>query len=288
MTSFYPKKWFIVPHDEYPASKTLPLGQLISGITTISHSLNRKTLVAPPPSEINETFQTNFDLTAFKIHGLHANLGVSSPLAPASLEAGGGVDGNNNLTFKADVVQTQTFSPSDDYAKASFQASQKESEMVNHLKKSPMTWNRKVFMITGRKVGKAMTLNRDEVAGFEQKAKIGFNVEQAATVQANLDMNWKKSLKIGSLTEQPCVFAVQLRRVKYHADPRKPVTTEDFVKNAVMGKDDDERDEEEEDMELTFDRMDDEGPRVDKYDFDTVVMTGLDGGEEEFLVETDD
>jgi hypothetical protein len=285
MSGYYPKKWFIVPHDEYPASKTLPLGQLVGGIAKISHSLNRTKIIAPQPSEIIETLQINSDITIFKNHAIHANVGASSPLAPASGEAGGGADGNSNLTFKADVVQTQTFSPSDDYAKTNFNASREETEMVNHLKK--MLWNRKVFMITGRKVGKAMTVSRDEASGFEQKVKIGLTVQQAATVNANLDMNWKKGLKIGNLTEEPCVFAVQLRRVLYHSDPKKSVTTKAFVKGAVMGKDDEDKEEVEEEMQLVFDRMTEEAPRVDEYNYESVIMVGPDGEKEEFLVGTD-
>jgi len=133
-----------------------------------------------------------------------------------------------------------------------------------------------------------MTVKRDKANSFEQKAKIGFNIEQAATAEANSDVNWKKSLKIGSLSEQPCVFAVQLRRVLYRADPKKPVAAEGFVKNAMMGIDDEGKEEEEEDIELAFDRMDKEGPGVDKYDFDSVIMTGPDGRGEEFPVKTED
>ncbi|KAF8856799.1 hypothetical protein BDZ45DRAFT_675268 [Acephala macrosclerotiorum] len=286
MPDFYRKKWFIVPHDEYPADNTLHLGQLVGSIDTISDSLNRTTLVAPQSSEINETFQTNSDITVFNNRTLYANLAVSSPFTPANLETGFRVNENDNLKFQIDVMQTQIFSPSDDYAKASFQASQQEPEMVNYMKKFPRPWKKNVFMITGRKVGKAMTVNRDEMDGFEQKIKIGFDVEGAAKVEASLDMDWKQGLKIGSLSEKPCIFAVHLRRVLYHADPDKPVTTKILFKGAVMGKDDKRKDEEEEDegIELVFHGMAEEGPRADKFDFNIVSKKTPSGEEEEFLV----
>lgn len=108
---FYPNKWYIVPHDEYPAATTLPLGQLISSIDTISHSLNRKTLIAPPQSEISNTIQTSSTIEPFKNRTLHVNADVSSPSVPASGVIGGGDEGKNNVKLDVDVVQTQIFSP---------------------------------------------------------------------------------------------------------------------------------------------------------------------------------
>jgi len=287
MPLIYPKKWYLVPHEEYPAS-TLPLGRLVGGINEISHPLNRKTLVIPPLTDIIETTQTNFDVTIFQNSKIHGGADASSPFSPFSLEGSGGVNGDNKNTVSVDVVQTQILRPSDEYAKECFNASRGETEMANYLKNLP--WNRNVFMITGRKVGRAITINRDEKASIEQKAKIGLNIQQTVNLGANLDMNWKKGLKIGSLTDkEPCVFAVQLKRVNYHGNPAKPVTTKDYVKNAVFGRDDEdkEEEEEEEDQEYVADGIIDEGPRVDKYDYDSVRMAGPEG-EEEFMVRTED
>lgn len=293
MAPFYPKKWYIVPHDEYPASTTLPLGQLISSIDTISHSLNRKTLVAPPPSQINNTLQTFSSIALFKNRALHANLGVSSPLGPAGGNLGGGGKNYDSVQMKMDVVQTQIFSPGDEYAKANFDASREETEMVNYLKKRwlglkvPMG-SKRVFMITARKIGKAITVTRDDVSSFDVKAKIGLAVQPGVNVEASLDAEWKKGLKIGGFSEEPCVFAVQLRRLLYHADPLREVTTEQFVKSAVMGKEEEGKEGEDGGKaEVEFEGLSEEGPRVDKYDFDIAVMKGP-CGEEEFWVKADD
>jgi hypothetical protein len=284
MPDFYRKKWFIVPHDEYPADETLHLGQLVGSIDAISDSLNRTTLFAPQASEIKETFQTNYDIAVLKNCTVHANLAVESPFSPADLEIGAGVNENDNLRFQIDVVQTQIFSPSDDYAKSIFQASQQESEMINYMKKFPWQWKKNLFMITGRKVGKAITVNRNEMEGFEQRARIGFSVQEAAKIEASLEMDWKQGLKIGSLNDQPCVFAVHLRKVLYHSNVEEPVNTKILFKGAVMGKDDKRKEEDEEGVELAFDKVVTEGPRVDRFDFHSVSKKTSNGEEEEFLV----
>jgi len=284
MPDFYKKKWFIVPHEEFPADSTLHLGQLVGSIDTISDSLNRTTRFAP--SSVNETLQTNFDATVSNDRTLHGSLTLSSPFSPASVDIGGGIKQDDQLKLKIDVVQTQIFSPSDDYVKGNFQASQQEPEMVNYMRKGPWPWKRNVFMITGRKVGKAMTVGRDQEDGFEQKAKIGFNVDGVVTVQADLDLDWKRGLNIGSFSEQPCVFAIHLRKVIYHANLEKPVTTK-IVFGGVMGEDD-KKEEKVEQVELVFDKVENEGPRVDKFDFEIVTKTGLNGEEEEFLVRIED
>jgi len=281
MPAFYKKKWFIVPHEESPADSTLHLGQLVGSIDTVSDSLNRMTRITP--SSINETLQTNFNATVTSNCTLHGGLDLSSPLAPASLGLGGGMKQDDELKLEIDVVQTQIFSPTDDYAKSNFQASQQDTEMVNYMRKSPWEWKKNVFMIAGRKVGKAMTVNRDQGHGFDQKAKLGFDVGETVTVQADLDLDWKRSLDIKSFSAQPCVFAVHLRKVIYHADPEKPVTTK-IVYGGVMGKDDEGEVEEVQEMELLFDKMDDEGPRVDEWDYRTVIQNASHGEEDEFLV----
>ncbi|KAE9381038.1 hypothetical protein N431DRAFT_439935 [Stipitochalara longipes BDJ] len=281
MSAFYKKKWFIVPHEEYPADSTLHLGQLVGSIDTVSDSLNRTTRIAP--YSINETLQTNFNTTVTSNRTIHGGFDLSSPFSPASLGLGGGIKQDDEVKLEIDVVQTQIFSPTDDYAKSNFQASQQEPEMVNYMRKSPWEWKKNVFMIAGRKVGKAMTVNRDQGDGFDQKAKLGFDIQGAATIQADLDLDWKRSLNIKSFSEQPCVFAVHLRKVVYHADPEKPVTSK-IVVGGVMGKDDEGEVEEVKDMELLFDEMTDEGPRVDKWDYRTVVQNASHGEEDEFLV----
>jgi hypothetical protein len=208
MAPFYPKKWYIVPHDEYPATTTLPSGQLISSVDEISHSRNRKTLVAPQPSEIKSTLQTSSKFEIFKKHALHSSLKVSATGAPASEEAGGGGEGNDKVTMDIDVVQTQIFSPGDDYAKGNFSASRKETEMMNYLKKKKLglkvpLGSKNVLMITARKIGKAMTLHRDEVPDFDATAKIGLDIPPGVNVEASPDAEWKKGLKLGGFTEEP-------------------------------------------------------------------------------------
>jgi len=293
---FYLKKRYIVPHDEYPAATTLPLGQLISSIDTISHSLNRKTLTAPSQSEINSTIQTSSTIELFKNRTLHANVDFSSPPAPAGGGVGGGGEGKNNVKLDVDVVQTQIFSPGDDYAKANFNASRTETEMINYLNKKKFglkapLGSRSVFMITARKIGKAMTVTREEASGFDIKAKIGLEVQAGVKVEACLDAEWKKGLKITGFNEAPCVFAVQLRKVLYHADPGREVTTEQFVKSAVMGKTDEAEEKKENndggEVRVEYERLSEEEPWVDDYDFDVVSMTGP-GGEEEFVVKANE
>lgn len=254
MAPFYPKKWYIVPHDENPATttlpsgqvvKSLPLGQLISSVDEISHSLNRKTLIAPEPEDIKDTLQTSSKIELFKNHALHASLKVSGTGTPASGEAGRGADGNDKMTLDIDVVQTQVLSPTDDYAKDNFNASREETEMKNYLNKKKLglkvpVGSKMVLMITARKIGKALTIMRDDASGFDAKVKTGLDVHPGMNVEASLDADWKKGLKIGVFTEEPCVFAVQVRKVNYHADPQKAVTTMQFVKSAVWGDSEDE------------------------------------------------
>ncbi|KFY91997.1 hypothetical protein V500_04380 [Pseudogymnoascus sp. VKM F-4518 (FW-2643)] len=296
MSPFYPRKWFIVPHDEYPAATTLPLGQLISSIDTISHSLNRKTLIAPPPREINNTIQTSSSIELFKNRALHADFNASSPIAPAGGNIGGGGERSDRVKMDIDVVHTQIFSPTDDYAKTNFNASRKETEMVNYLKKKKLglkvpLGSKNVFIVTARKIGKSTTITRDEVLGVDAKAKAGLDVQGAVNVEASLDAEWKKVLRIGGFSEEPCVFAVQVRKVLYHADPGREVTTEQFVKSAVMGKGGGEEENEEEDEDgevgVEFEGLSEEGPRVDKYDFDIVAMKGP-WEEEEFVIKAED
>ena len=72
-----------------------------------------------------------------------------------------------------DVVQTQIFSPGDDCAKTNFNVSRKETKMINYLNKEKHelgipVGSKNVFMVTARKIGKAMTVTRDEVLGFDR------------------------------------------------------------------------------------------------------------------------
>ena len=296
MAPLYPKKWFIVPHDEYDANKALFLGQLIESIETISHPLNRTTLIAPPASEVTTTIQTSSSIQLFNNGALHAKFNVLSSAAPTSANAGRGFERNDNVKMDIDVVRTEIFSPGDDYARANFNASRKEKEMINYLNKKRFglrvpVGSKNVFMITARKIGKAATVSHDEASDFDVKAKLGLEVHPAMKVEASLESKWKKGLKIRGFNEGPFVFAVQVRKVLYRADPEKEVTTEQYVRSAVMEKKEEEEDvEREEDIReeigVTFEALSEEGPRIDKYDYDVVSVKGL-HGEDEFVVKTE-
>lgn len=290
MPSLYPKKWFVVPHDEYPADK-LPLGQLVGGIEDISHSLNRKTRLAPPPSDVTETVQTSYHQSLFHNQNLQAHVSADVSLAPVGANLGGGSGMDRNNTISADLVLTQLLRPSDEYVSRCFAAARPEAEMARHLRQR-RPWNRKVFMVTGRKVGRAIAVQRDDSRSWNQDVGASVDLGVGVQVGAGLATDWKKGLQITSLTAEPCVFAVQLKRVKYGGDSDE-VSTKDYVKGAVFERDNDEQEASSDDEEnatvgdevYVANGITEEEPRVDRYDYDSVLVLGPDGREEEqFLV----
>lgn len=294
MAPLFPKKWFIVPHDEYDANKALFLGQLIESIETISHPLNRTTLIPPPASQVTTTIQTSSSIQLFNNGALRAKFNVLSSTAPTSANAGRGFERKDGVKMDIDVVQTEIFSPGDDYARENFNASRNEKEMINYLNKKIFglrvpVGSKNVFMITARKIGKATAVSHDEASNFDVKAKLGLEVHPTMKVEASLESEWKKVLKIRGFNEGPFVFAVQVRKVLYRADPEKEVTTEQYVKSAVMEKEEEDVEREEdigEEIGVTFESLSEEGPRIDKYDYDVVSVKGL-YGEDKFVVKAE-
>ena len=137
-------------------------------------------------------------------------------------------------------------------------------------------WDKEYFMITARKIGKKMTVTSDDVSGFDAKAKVGLDIQPGVGIEATLDANWKSGIKIKEFSAQARVFAVQVRKVKYHADPMREVTTKKFVKSAVFGKEDEEAEGDGDDADnivVEYGGLSDEGPTVDSLD-DMIVSMG--------------
>lgn len=294
MSPGYPKKWFIVPHEEFPA-ESLPLGQLLGGIDKISHPLNRTMRKHPTPGDVTRTMQTNFNMSLSYKKNMRAEVDAEAPLPSATGEAGAGAGAgvDDNISNNADAVFTEILRPSDEYAGQSFAAARDETEMANHLRHKRW-WKRKVFMVTGRKVGWAITINRNDSKSFDEHVKAALDLRGPAKLGAVLSGDWKSKLRITSLTAMPCVFAIQLKRVKYHGTSNN-VKTEDYDKNAVFEREnqepeEDSEEEDEGDSNKVFvaDGVLEEAPWVDQFDYDSVLLTGPDGEEETFMVPVGD
>lgn len=241
---------------------------------------------------INNTAQTNSTIEVFKNSALHTKLALTAPGAPVSGHIGGGGDGKDSKKIVVDVVHTQSFAPTDSYSKEAFDTSRKETDMINYLEQRTLLglrWpigTRNIFMITARKIGKKVTVTSDNVSGFDAKAKVGLDVQPGVDIEATLDADWKSGVKIKEFSAQACVFAVQVRKVKYHADPTREVTTKNFVKSAVFRKEDEEAEgdgDDADDIVVEYGGLSDEGPTVDSWDDMIVSM-----GEENFVVKADE
>ncbi|KAE9364147.1 hypothetical protein N431DRAFT_519347 [Stipitochalara longipes BDJ] len=270
----------------------MPSGQLIGSIDDISHSLNPTTLIRPKPSVINNTVQTNSTIEVFKNSALHTKLALTTPKAPVSGHIGRSGEGKGSKKIVVDVVQTESFAPTDSYSKEAFDASRKETDMINYLQQRNLLglrWpigTRNIFMITARKIGKKMTVTSDDVSGFDTKAKVGLNVQPGVNIEATLDADWESGIKIKEFSAQACVFAVQVRKVKYHADPTREVTTKKFVKSTVFGKEDEGAEGDGDDADeiaVEYGGLSEEGPTLDSWDEMIVPV-----GEENFVVKADE
>lgn len=287
------KKWFIVPSDENPASTSLPLGQLVGDIETISHPLNRATRPDPEPNDVHSTTTMDYVLELSRDRHLGGDVGITADVPPARVTVGGAnnVGRSHNQSTQAEVVLTEVLRPSDTYTAQCFEASRAEPEMKNHLRQA-LWWRRKVYMVTARKVGWATTVHRGEATSLDQTIKAIATVADAVQPGIQLTAGWRNELRIQGFTPKPCVFAVQLRRVMYDKDP-KTVTTKAHVKNALFERKDEEGNDEEtqkgEDETLDEDAWipagtTDEEPRVEDYEYDRVLLRDENGLEEEFLV----
>ena len=77
-----------------------------------------------------------------------------------------------------------------------------------------------------------------------------------------------------------------MRKMLYHADPKREVMTKKYVKSAVFGKEEEGAEgdgDDTEDNAVEYEGVSEEGPRVDNFDFDIVSV-----GEEKFVVKADD